>query len=111
MNALLEVIPLERIEREADYVREELERLLDVARDHYRAIQDLEVEVEAGGDPGPLWARLVVARGELAGIARQMTRAGALLIHHTDHRFNVGRQVAGHLDEADRKSGFPRAVA
>jgi hypothetical protein len=106
----LEVIPLERIEAEADAVRCELDRLLERARDEYRALQDAEVDVEAGSDVGRLWSRLYVARDELAGIARQLTRAQASLVHPKDSRAAAARQVIGYCDEADELANRRRAA-
>lgn len=98
----LDVIPLERIEAEAEYVTTELERLLERAREIYRGIQDAECEVEDGAaDQGRLWSTLIVARHDLAFIARQLTRAQASLVDRRDHRFGAAQKVIGYCDEAD----------
>ena len=90
----LRIPQLEAIEEEAECVRAELEGLLELARDQYRAIQDAEVEADAGGDVGKVWARRWVARDELHAIRRQLVRAHATLIPARDPRAAAARQVA-----------------
>ena len=110
-GAPLRVIPLETIEEKVERIKRQADELLDVAREHYRRVQDAEVECGDGADPGRYWSALFVARGELAGISRQLTRSHCGLIHHSDPRFVAAGQVAGYCDEADVEHHFPPARA
>jgi hypothetical protein len=86
----------------ASVVRE-AERLLDVARDELRAIQDYDAELEEAGDS---WVRLQALRHQAAHrlrwIARHYSMAQGMLVPPSDDRYAAAQSVRGWLEDADR---------
>lgn len=92
---------IDHLENEAATVTAELERLLETARDLLRRVQDVEAEIEAGGN-GSAQASRHALLYDLRTIGRQLLRAQATLVPKTDERSAAAHQVLGWLDEAER---------
>lgn len=95
---------LEGIERAAEHVRAELERVLGRARDAERVLDDVDCELETFS---PVRAR---AARELRGIARMLTIAQCDLVHPDDERHGASVQVRDYAVEAERGDGPWRPV-
>lgn len=91
MSRLLQTAELEHT---AELVKREADRLLV----HARAARDELDAAERAGD-GQL---IRIRTSRLARIARQLTRAQAVLVHSDDPRFRAAQAVIGYCDEADK---------
>lgn len=94
------MIPLDRIEAHAAAVKAEADRLLEVAREQFRRF-DL-----AHGNPAEPAIAYTTTR-EVATIARQLTRAQAVLVHTSDPRHGAAVAVIGYCDDADLDAAGP----
>lgn len=93
MTRLLDPVELEHA---ADLVAREALALVERST-HVRDKLD---EANARGDA----AGVHIFTGKLAAIARQLTRAQAVLIHRDDDRYHAAQAVIGYCDEADKRN-------
>jgi hypothetical protein len=93
---------IEHLERDAEALQRAAERLLELARDQHRRIQDYDAELEADAE-GTFAGSLQVGRHnaahQLRWIARAMTRSCALLVPPGSENYVAARQVIGWLDD------------
>lgn len=96
---------LDMLEAAAIGVHAEIDRLIALARDELRRVQDYDAELDDAG-PEAIGTRAArqVARHRLRAISRQFTVAHAQLVPVTDReRFAAARSVIEWADEAQRR--------
>lgn len=91
---------IDQLERAAELVVTEAERLLERAREELCRVQDAAAELEDAFGGGALLVRNRAA-WNLRKIARQLTRSQCALVHEDDERHAAARQVFRWADEAE----------
>jgi hypothetical protein len=101
------------LERDIEAVNRAAGRLLELAREQHRRMQDYDAELEAGAEgtfAGSVEVGQHNAAHQLRWIARAMTRACAVLIPPGTENYVAARQVLGWLDDGQDADAPWRAL-